>query len=112
MRPVSQRVKKILLSQPDVCSREREGNCQGRITWEHALIFAGRQIDEAFAILKICAFHHEVNEYQGCGGMNKKLHVYLALKRATKEELDAISKAKDYHKLLEQLTKEFEPYGY
>jgi hypothetical protein len=112
MRAVSKRVKDILLCEPDICCRQIEGNCKGRITWEHALIFAGRQIDEAFAILKVCAYHHEVDQYQDGGSMNKRLHVYLAIKRATKKELDAISKATDYHKLLEQLTKEFEPYGY
>ena len=78
-----------------VCMRADEGNCDGRITKEHAIIFAGKQLQEEWAILDICAFHHEVDFHQDGGGMNKQKHVWLALMRAPEERLLALSKATD-----------------
>ena len=60
----------------------RRRNCEGRITWEHALIYGGSQIDEAWAILGICEFHHAVNRHQDGKGMNKEKHEWLALRQA------------------------------
>ena len=34
------------------------GNCQGRIEWHHVWIYAGRQINEPWAILGACHGHH------------------------------------------------------
>lgn len=85
------------------CARKDEGNCQGRITWEHAIIFAGRQVNEKWAILPICEFHHGVNNFQDRGDLNKKKHIWLALNRATDEELLKVSKAINYLELRERL---------
>lgn len=87
MRPISPRVKKLLDLEPDVCARRLDGGCAGRLTREHALIYGGRQIDEAWAILKLCARHHSVDEYQDGGLLDKQRNEYLALKRATPEDL-------------------------
>lgn len=88
MRKISNRVKKIIEEDPyyKTCARHSEGNCQGRITMEHALVYAGKQIDEVFAIIPICAYHHEVDQFQGGGGMNKRKHEWIALSRATPED--------------------------
>lgn len=87
MRRISEKVKKELVADPrmKVCAREDEGNCEGRITWEHALIYGGSQIDEAWAILGICEFHHAVNRHQDGKGMNKEKHEWLALRQAPPE---------------------------
>lgn len=79
-----------------VCMRLEEGNCQGRITKEHAMYYAGKQIQADWAILDICAFHHGVDRFQDGGGMNKEKHVWIALNRASREELEAISKVIPY----------------
>lgn len=107
MRPISPKVKEALLQEPQVCLRADEGNCQGRITFEHALIYAGKQIDEVFAILRICEYHHGVNKFQDGGDMNKEKHVWLALNRATDDELRKYSKAVDYIALRERLNKKY-----
>lgn len=86
MRKVSESVKLKLQEEPDICLRADEGNCAGRITWEHAIVYAGKQIDEQFAILKICEFHHAVNKYQGGGDLNKEKHEWLAYNRASEED--------------------------
>lgn len=103
MRRISARVRKALLDEADVCARKCDGGCAGRLTWEHAIIFAGRQLDEPWAIIKLCAHHHAVDEYQDGGDLQKEKNVWLALNRATNEELQAISKAKDYIRERERL---------
>ncbi len=61
--------------------------CGGRITMEHAIIYAGRQVQEKWAIVSICAAGQEVDQYQDAHTMNKELNVWVALNQATQEEL-------------------------
>lgn len=35
------------------------GACVGRVQWHHVWIYAGRQINEYWAILGACEFHHD-----------------------------------------------------
>lgn len=69
------------------CARSIEHNCQGRITWEHAWIYAGKQIQEKWAIIPLCEFHHAVNQFQDSGDLNKHENQRISLLRATKEDL-------------------------
>ena len=105
MRKISPKVKEKLLEEPQVCARGKDGGCAGRITWEHALIYAGKQIDEVWAIIKLCERHHAVNGYQDMGAMNKEKNVWIALCRATDEELKKYSKAVDLVALRGRLDK-------
>lgn len=95
MRKISPQVKAILEIEPNVCARAGD-DCVGRITWEHTLIYAGKQIDEAWAIIKLCEYHHDVNFQQGNGDLNKEINVWIALNRATDAELLQYSKAINY----------------
>lgn len=63
-----------------VCAR-KNGECQGRITWEHAFIYAGKQINEKWAIIPLCVYHH-LGE-----GLVKNENQRIALARATPEDL-------------------------
>jgi hypothetical protein len=36
--------------------------CEGRITWHHPWIYAGRQIGETWAIVPACEHHHRMVE--------------------------------------------------
>ena len=92
MRKISPEVRKALEAEPQVCARRREGGCAGRITWEHALTYAGRQVDEVWAIIKLCECHHSVNTYQDGGLLDKEINVWIALNRATDEELKKYDK--------------------
>ena len=78
------------------CMRAHEGNCQGRLTKEHAFIYAGKQLQEEWAILDICAFHHGVDRFQDGGDLNKEVHLWIALNRAPEARLRELSKANDY----------------
>lgn len=77
--------------------------CGGRLTREHALIHAGRQVDAKFAIISCCARGQEVDHYQDAHTMDKKLNVWVALNRATDEEIQTISKVINYSRMREQL---------
>lgn len=109
MRPISSKVKEELANDPrmKVCARRDEGGCDGRITWEHAIIHAGRQLDEAWNILPICEYHHAVNTHQDGGGMNKEKHEWLALRQAPKGRLKELSKAIDYEHKLKYLNEKY-----
>lgn len=78
-----------------ICLRSDEGNCQGRITKEHALYFAGKQLQDEEAILDICEFHHDVGPFQGIGDLNKEKHTWIALSRLSDQRLRELSKAED-----------------
>lgn len=61
--------------------------CAGRITWEHALTYAGRQVQEAFAIVPICA------EYHLGKGLDKRRNIWVALNRASLQDFKKYEKA-------------------
>lgn len=63
------------------CDRSEEGDCSGRLTKEHAWIYAGKQIQEVWAVADICWYHH-LGE-----GMDKNEHQRITLLRATDEDL-------------------------
>ncbi len=69
------------------CARNNEGTCRGRVTFEHAIQYSSRQLNEKWAIIPLCSFHHSVLEYQDGGDLNKELNWYIALQRATEEDL-------------------------
>lgn len=70
--------------------------CAGRLTREHTLIYAGKQIAQAWAIIPLCAKAHAVDRFQDGGDFDKEINVWIALNRATDEELQAVSKAIPY----------------
>lgn len=85
------------------CSLEGHGDCSGRITWEHAILYAGRRINERWAIIPICERHHAVGRFQDAGTCRKDLNVWVALNRASDEDLERHSKVVDYKRERERL---------
>lgn len=55
--------------------------CEGRITIEHAFTYAGKQINELWALIPLCEYHH-LGE-----GLIKRENQRIAVARATDEEL-------------------------
>lgn len=84
--------------------------CRGRLTLEHAFIYAGKQINEDWAIIWLCAFHHAVDEFQDGGNLEKDLNQFLALSRATPEDLAKYPR-KDWAQLRRYLTVKYGTYG-
>lgn len=60
------------------------------IEWEHAIIFASKQVQLRWAIVPICWYVHRGP------GLVKEINVWLALNRASDEELMQISKAVNF----------------
>lgn len=58
-----------------VCARSN-AECAGLITWEHALMYAGKQIQEKFAVIPLCYYHHLED------GICKTVNIVIALGRA------------------------------
>ena len=100
MTPIPKKLKDELLADPfyGVCARAGyHGHvCDGRITFEHSLIYAGKQLQTRYAIVPLCAKAHSVDFHQDGGDLNKEINQWIALSRATPEEIRSISKAVNY----------------
>lgn len=72
--------------------------CGGRITIEHSLIYAGRQVDFKNALISVCASGQEVDQYQDAHTMDKNLNRWVALNRMTAEEIAGLSKVFDWER--------------
>lgn len=111
MRKIPIKMLKEMLSDPvySVCARkdDPEHQCEGRITLEHALIYAGKQINAKWAIVPLCAKAHSVDQFQDGGDLDKDRNVWIALNRATNEELIAVSKAINYLSVRDRLNKRY-----
>lgn len=112
MQPIPVQLKADILADPyyKTCARKvvfDDHECQGRITFEHVIIFAGRQLNRKFAIIPLCEFAHSVGQFQNVGILDKEINLYIAINRATDEELKKISGAVDYQRLKKYLNKKY-----
>lgn len=99
MRKIPPKIRAKILLDPfyNTCARAHEGTCQSKkITIEHVIIFAGRQIDDLWNLIPLCEYHHDVNKFQDGGDLSKERNLWIALNRATEAEMMAISKAIPY----------------
>ena len=114
MRKIPAAVKAAILDDvfyEQCCLRHTDhGSCGGRITWEHAIIYAGRQLNEKWAIIPLCEKHHGVNSYQDVTAVKKELSVWVAVNMATDDELLAVSKAVNYVRERERLNNKYGVY--
>ena len=100
MRPIPPKLKKEILADPyyKICAMAgMEGHtCGGRITFDHTIIYASKQLNKRWAIVPICARGHSVDKFQDNGELDRQKIVWIALNRATNEELLEISKVIPY----------------
>ena len=81
VRPISIKNRQRIAEDPFYHRCARAGNeCRGRITIEHALTYAGKRIDDMFALLPLCEFHHLGD------GLDKRWNIEMAMTRATEED--------------------------
>lgn len=82
------------------CAR-KSPECDGRITIEHAFIYAGKQVNELWALIPLCWKHH-------LGSLlNKRENHRIALARATDEDLMKYPK-KDWAQMRRSFEQEYE----
>jgi hypothetical protein len=86
MRPIPKKLRDILNKDPfmAVCCLA-DSECDGRIEFDHAVEYRGRQVNEIWAIVPVCEHHHAGQQY-------KERRQLVALNRATVQELEAMSK--------------------
>ena len=75
--------------------------CKGRITWEHAFIYQGKQIQEAWAIVPACWYHHLGK------GLNKEFNQYMAIMRADIDDLCRRMPKKDWRQIKKYLISKY-----
>lgn len=87
------------------------GPCAGRVTREHAIIYAGKKIQAKWAVIPYCAAHHGVDQFQdGITQTRKDIRVWVAVNRATDDELRPYSKAINYIRERSRLNEKYGPY--
>ena len=61
MRPIPLEMRKEMNADPKyhVCSA-KDQYCRGKIEWHHVWIYAGKQINEKWAIIPLCKLHHDL----------------------------------------------------
>lgn len=99
MRPISKKVKDVLLKDPRMrfCGIN-DHDCEGKIDFHHVWIYGGKQLDEPWAIVGACQFHHRQAENPP---IKRKFQI-ISLKQATKEDLLKYNK-KDWNQLCKYL---------
>ena len=87
MHKTPPKIFKAILRERPPCERKAifdDHECGGRSTMEHAQIYAGRQVDEKWAIIRICEKAHSVGAYSTQGGiLNKEMNRYISFTHAT-----------------------------
>ena len=93
MRQIPLKLRKEMAADPEyrICIRKKlfnDHDCKpdpvtGKlIEWEHAFIYAGKQINEKWAIIPICWWAHRGP------GLNKEMNQYIAISRANSIDFD------------------------
>lgn len=91
--PFYQACARRLLLNDHECQGDPVRGAGGRmIEWEHALTYAGKQVQKRYAIVPLCWWAHRGP------GQDKDIGVWVALNRATTDELLKLSHkgGKDY----------------
>lgn len=107
MRAIPKKLRAELAADPDYskCFRNQlfhDHICQPNpvtrhdIEWEHAFIYARKQINARWAIIPLCWYVHEGP------GKNKRINQFLALSRASEEDLQEFPKV-DWEQLMRGL---------
>ena len=108
MIPIPKRMREDIADDPFMqsCIYNRPDapnhDCSGRIEWEHAIIWAGKRVNEKWAIVPCCTSHNRGS------GMVKDFNRYIALSRATEEDFDKYPK-NDWRQVLKYLRGKYEP---
>lgn len=76
-------------------------NCSGKPECEHAFTYQGRQINEKWALVPVCTYHHRGN------GLDKNYNRYRAILRATDDDFKKYPKA-DWKQLKKYLIMRYE----
>lgn len=85
MRIIPPKLKKSLLKDSfmKICIHP---DCNNQPEWEHCWIYAGKQINEVWAIVPCCYYHHRG------GGLNKDFNKWVSINLANNDDLTVYNK--------------------
>lgn len=55
--------------------------CKGRLTWEHALLHAGKRVNEPWALVRLCEYAHSLGQFMDAGILSKDINRWIAFSR-------------------------------
>lgn len=98
MNNIPDKLKRQLAANPEYyrCCLSGYSECGGRITWHHAVTFKGRQLQERWCILPTCERHHGIGAWMDHGTFDNEKLLWVALNRATEDEMLSISRVVNY----------------
>lgn len=102
MRPIPKGLRWRITRDPfmKVCIHDNH-ECKGRVEWEHAFTYAGKQINEFWAIVPVCTYHHRGP------GLNKEYNQFRAIIRADIESLCKRMPNKNWRQIKKYLCNKF-----
>ena len=101
MRPIPLAMRNQMSADPFMAHCIYPG-CGGKPEWEHAWIYAGRQINEPWAIVPCCTYHHRGD------GLDKDYNRYRSLIRADIDDLCSRMPKKNWRQELKYLKSKYE----
>lgn len=91
--PLKQRSEMAADPEYSRCALQGLHECGGRVSWEHAMYYAGKKIQDRWAVIPICSLGHGVDQYQDMASVSKEVRQWIALNRATDAELAQYNRA-------------------
>lgn len=106
MRPIPLKIRNEMARDPFMLRCIYKGtdggiDCQGKVEWEHSFLYAGKQINEAWAIVPVCTYHHRGR------GLNKEFNQYRAIIRADIDDLCERMPKKDWRQIFNYLKEKY-----
>lgn len=104
MRAIPKKLREEMANDPFYKRCCISGSTSEKIEFHHALIYAGRQVNEKWAILPLAkSIHDNIVKY-------KEICDWIMLNRANDQELKKYSKAIDYIRYRDVLNKKYGNY--
>ena len=101
MRPIPIKLREQIANDPFMRSCIYKG-CPNPPEWEHSFLYGNRQINEWWAIVPVCAYHHRGK------GLNKEYNQYRAIIRPDINEVIKKYPNKNWEQLKNYLCKMYE----
>ena len=107
MRPIPIKMREEMANDPFMhrCIYAHIGkgfDCEGRIEWEHCFNYAGKQINEPWAIVGCCTHHHRG------AGLDKDFNRFMAIMRADISDLQIRMPKHDWQQTKKYLSQKYQ----
>jgi hypothetical protein len=104
MHQTPKKIYEELVNERPFCERNEllhDHDCRGRSTMEHAWCYAGKQIPDKWAIIRLCEWSHLGP------GLNKQINQWISLRHATEADLKKYPK-ENWEQIRKYLNQKYE----